>query len=104
MPGLVPGIHVLLWSSKKTWMAGTSPAMTASSGIKPRLGPWLIRRRAAEFDAVVQAERAVVPKLELHRCNAPAAPARRARHFADDVFGGELCDRLFERKTAIHPP
>jgi hypothetical protein len=26
MPGLVPGIHVLL--HKKTWMAGTSPAMT----------------------------------------------------------------------------
>src|SRR5437667_4253140 len=30
MPGLVPGIHVLnLTKSKKTWMAGTSPAMTA---------------------------------------------------------------------------
>jgi glutaconate CoA-transferase subunit B len=27
MPGLVPGIHVFLWSGK-TWMAGTSPAMT----------------------------------------------------------------------------
>jgi hypothetical protein len=30
MPGLVPGIHVLLCLNKdKTWMAGTSPAMTA---------------------------------------------------------------------------
>jgi hypothetical protein len=28
MPGLMPGIHVLLSKSKKTWMAGTSPAMT----------------------------------------------------------------------------
>jgi hypothetical protein len=29
MPGLVPGIHVLLMSPEsKTWMAGTSPAMT----------------------------------------------------------------------------
>jgi len=29
MPGLVPGIHVFfLWESIKTWMAGTSPAMT----------------------------------------------------------------------------
>jgi hypothetical protein len=28
MPGLVPGIHVLSSLSKKTWMAGTSPAMT----------------------------------------------------------------------------
>jgi hypothetical protein len=27
MPGLVPGIHVLL-DDAKTWMAGTSPAMT----------------------------------------------------------------------------
>jgi hypothetical protein len=29
MPGLVPGIHVLTASARaKTWMAGTSPAMT----------------------------------------------------------------------------
>jgi hypothetical protein len=32
MPGLVPGIHVLLFSdAAKTWMAGTSPAMTAAT-------------------------------------------------------------------------
>jgi hypothetical protein len=29
MPGLVPGIHVLLSRGMKTWMAGTSPAMTS---------------------------------------------------------------------------
>jgi hypothetical protein len=28
MPGFMPGIHVFLPSSAKTWMAGTSPAMT----------------------------------------------------------------------------
>ena len=28
MPGLVPGIHVLLIEAAKTWLAGTSPAMT----------------------------------------------------------------------------
>jgi hypothetical protein len=29
MPGLVPGIHVLeVSAARKTWMAGTSPAMT----------------------------------------------------------------------------
>jgi hypothetical protein len=29
MPGLVPGIHDLtLIAAEKTWMAGTSPAMT----------------------------------------------------------------------------
>src|SRR5438105_5952016 len=29
MPGLVPGIHAFLHHTSKTWMAGTSPAMTA---------------------------------------------------------------------------
>jgi hypothetical protein len=28
MPGLVPGIHVFVDVEAKTWMAGTSPAMT----------------------------------------------------------------------------
>jgi hypothetical protein len=28
MPGLVPGIHVFASFEPKTWMAGTSPAMT----------------------------------------------------------------------------
>jgi hypothetical protein len=28
MPGFMPGIHVLSLSTRKTWMAGTSPAMT----------------------------------------------------------------------------
>jgi len=28
MPGLVPGIHVVQPACLKTWMAGTSPAMT----------------------------------------------------------------------------
>jgi hypothetical protein len=32
MPGLVPGIHVLAAVKReKTWMAGTSPAMTKKS-------------------------------------------------------------------------
>jgi hypothetical protein len=28
MPGRVPGIHVFVKGTEKTWMAGTSPAMT----------------------------------------------------------------------------
>jgi len=28
MPGLVPDIHAFLLGRRKTWMAGTSPAMT----------------------------------------------------------------------------
>ena len=35
-----------------------------SSGIEPRFGPRLIRPVAAEFDAVVQAERTVVPEFD----------------------------------------
>jgi hypothetical protein len=32
MPGLVPGIHVFaVWLKSKTWMAGTSPAMTENN-------------------------------------------------------------------------
>ena len=30
MAGLVPGIHVFSTRSLKTWMAGTSPAMTTT--------------------------------------------------------------------------
>jgi addiction module HigA family antidote len=38
MPGLVPGIHVFLScpSPSKTWMAGTSPAMTEYVAPMPR--------------------------------------------------------------------
>jgi hypothetical protein len=39
MPGLVPGIHVLVAEAGKTWMAGTSPAMTwrehDAAGVEP---------------------------------------------------------------------
>jgi hypothetical protein len=32
MPGLVPGIHVF-GATRKTWMAGTSPAMTETASV-----------------------------------------------------------------------
>jgi hypothetical protein len=35
MPGLVPGIHVLFYRGK-SWMAGTSPAMTIQLGFSGR--------------------------------------------------------------------
>src|SRR6202040_1486421 len=72
-----------------------------TSGIKPRLGPGLIRSFPAEFDAVVQAERAVVPEFELHGRDAPAAPAGRARHLADQMPGRDFGDGLLEGKTAF---
>jgi hypothetical protein len=39
MPGLVPGIHVLNRALQKTWMAGTSPAMTMWMRAAPNLFP-----------------------------------------------------------------
>src|SRR4029450_3879160 len=111
MPGLVPGIHVLRILKSRTWMAGTSSTTTrfallpghdsVALGIEPHSAPGLVGPLAAEFDAVVQAERAVVPELEALRRDAPAAPARRPRPFADDVFGGDQRDRLLERKPAF---
>jgi len=38
MPGLVPGIHVLIhFDASKAWMAGTSPAMTTLTRLHPRI-------------------------------------------------------------------
>src|SRR6476660_9478441 len=75
--------------------------MTIISGIEPHLAPGLRRRIAAEFDAVVQPERAVVPEFETCGVDAPAAPALRARHFADHMFGGDQRDRLLEGEAAL---
>jgi ribosome-associated heat shock protein Hsp15 len=45
MPALVAGIHVFL--SGKTWMAGTSPAMTKEAGLtdRQRIDKWLWHAR-----------------------------------------------------------
>jgi len=41
MRGLVPGIHVFRASARKTWMAGSSPAMTKNGFIfKTLRRPW----------------------------------------------------------------
>jgi hypothetical protein len=36
MPALVAGIHVFEGTTRKTWMAGTSPAMTLRHGASHR--------------------------------------------------------------------
>src|SRR3954469_5242798 len=71
------------------------------SRIEPRLAPRLVGQLAAEFNAVVQPERPVVPELEAGGRYSPAAPARRPRHVADDVSGGDFGDRLLEGKAAF---
>src|SRR5436190_15781660 len=61
MPGLVPGIHVLICNSfgeNKTWMAGTSPAMTprglpdasAAGGVGAAGAAALAARRSSHSD------------------------------------------------------
>src|SRR3981189_3554040 len=103
MPGFMPGIPVFLLAvpeERRGW-CGEGRPLRVNSGIKPRLGPWLIQRIAAEFDAVVQTERAVVPEFEPQWRDAPAAPARRARPLADNVPGGDLGDRLLKGKAAF---
>src|SRR5437588_5513867 len=69
--------------------------------VEPGLRPGLIGSLTAEFDAVVQTERAVVPELEAQGRDAPAAPPLRARHLADEILGRELRDRLFKREAAL---
>jgi len=56
MPGLVPGIHVLL-HFRKPWMAGTSPTMTILPGASARL-----------------AERALNPYITNHKRRIGAGP------------------------------
>src|SRR5262245_59573481 len=48
MPGFMPGIHVFL-DATKTWMAGTSPAMTMDGA---ELWPWLVLAGLGLFHGV----------------------------------------------------
>jgi len=45
MPGPEPGIHGLPPRDGKTWMAGTSPAMTTSGGTGPLHGLGLVAQK-----------------------------------------------------------
>src|SRR5215471_14357709 len=71
------------------------------SRVKPRLVPGRAGGLAAEFDAVVQAERPVVPELDRQREEAIAGPIRRARNRSERVFRGVERDRLLEGVAAL---
>src|SRR4029077_4117244 len=71
------------------------------SWVHAHFGPRLAQGRAAEFDAVVQAERAVVPELHRDRHDAVAGPVRRARHGAHGVFRSVERHRLLEGEPAL---
>src|SRR5581483_8726311 len=82
----------------------------AASGGRPRLGverarcPWRVGRNAAVFEAVVQAERLVLPELDQQRLQAKARPVRRPRYRSDQVFRGVLGHALFQREAALERP
>jgi hypothetical protein len=57
MPGLVPGIHVFAALKRsKTWMAGTSPAMTIYSGRYPLRSPSAARFHCATLSAIMRVD------------------------------------------------
>jgi len=60
MPALVAGIHAFLVA--KTWMAGTSPAMTEEIGIKSGAGLFVIfRERSLGIDRTLEREAETPP-------------------------------------------
>src|ERR1041384_7116333 len=71
------------------------------SRIHADLGPRPAQSRAPKLDAVVQAERPVVPELDRDRHDAIAGPVRRARDGTDGIFRGVDCDRLLEGQPAF---
>jgi hypothetical protein len=82
MPGLVPGIHVFLVESRKTWMAGINPAMTTSkSPCALRVCPTDAVDSLLEHSAARIAEPGLVPPQA-------CGDSRDARNFA----GAETID------------
>src|SRR6185437_7725861 len=78
--------------------SGTSDA---SSRIKPRLAPRRAQVFPPEFDAIVQAERPLVPELDAQGQNSVTRPMRRPRHRHQRVFGGVQRNRLLESEPAF---
>src|SRR6266480_3592146 len=90
MPGLVPGIHVSTTGGKKTWMAGTRPAMTEEAGhCRTHDSP---HRHTDRTDR----DPDVVAFVRPDRCDRkdPGVPARR-----DDI-----CDRRAGRLRQLPVP
>src|SRR5258708_29632678 len=76
MPGLARGINVLAVSAcEKTWMAGTSPAMTA--GVKRRCSSRSVATIDAALELTIDVERAPVgERQDLHHDHAGDARRR----------------------------
>src|SRR5947209_18883285 len=98
MPGLVPGIHVLLSAEESAWMAGTSPAMTSGGGL-PLHAPPIDRRHCelCEFDAVDAAdvERHHLSAVGLAAAGEHLDPAVDTELVPDDVLVEEVFLQIF---------
>jgi hypothetical protein len=88
MPGLGPGIHVFLAAEAKTWMAGTSPAMTVRerSAFLP-FSPPKLSSPAKAGDPVFQRPQRLIDRPR--RTGSPGQAGRRQRCLAPPTC---ICD------------
>src|SRR5882757_6227807 len=87
MPGLVPGIHDFLTKleASKTWMAGSSPAMTVLVFLSPdRLAPGLARRGGDDTRKIDLILARHADAFEFHRVGIER-PGRVESHFCADA-------------------
>src|SRR5262245_19770224 len=81
-------------------MAGLWSRFGPRSRIEPGFGPGRLRAGATEHDPVVQAERPVLPKLDLEWNEPVAPPIGGAPHLAAGEALGETRHLGFKRRTA----
>src|SRR5690242_16186853 len=68
MPGLAPGIHTFPSVSRRTWMAGTSPAMTKGRGCAcDAASPLHDRHMRADRNAIVEIDDVLVEQADAAR-------------------------------------
>src|SRR5690606_17642413 len=88
--------------------AGFNKKTTVFSGllvIRLRIGPFLVpvalRRSSRKQNAIMQAERPVVPELDRNRADSETRPVGRAANIANGIFCSVFGNRLFQRETAF---
>jgi len=84
MPGLVPGIHVC-GAASKTWMAGTSPAMTTRLGREPRYGTRKAQRKRDNGTAAAKPAYVLPPTISSSALLEEGSD-RRFRALVNDLF------------------
>src|SRR5450631_273122 len=114
MPGLVQGIHVFLFISAKerTWMAGTSPAMTQQNSLNPRhielrlLAGTIALERAGLADRIGALKNPILPRGEARedfRFHGLRADEAQVRFHAGQAVGRERGALLEEHPDLVIP-